>query len=222
MVNFTYVHRRSCPRRLLGPCSQRKAHLLRRRSTSHLNNGVKMLQMNFFYVTTTCCHSVTHPRPLNCVPIQRGALCRFLLCRTISNIPWNPRNCLDPSGLGPINEKIFILELKLHNFLYDISLLVRKLEGIPRLRVSSRRASLWLPFSRPTLELGWDSMHAIRLEYRRHQSFLFHRNHRYRRQILRLLVEGLKKIWVRWSFFCRLFVTRVNFLRIYLNFFVDY
>lgn len=31
---------------------------------------------NFFFLFKT------HPKPLNCVPIQRQALCRFLLCRT--------------------------------------------------------------------------------------------------------------------------------------------
>ena len=45
----------------------------------------------------------TYPRPLNCVPIQRGALYRSPFCRTISNIPWNLHNCLGPLWLWPMN-----------------------------------------------------------------------------------------------------------------------
>lgn len=57
-------------------------------------------------VNHLCDFYVTHPRPLNCVPIQRGALCRLLVCRTTSNIPWNPRSYLDLLLLSPIKNNI--------------------------------------------------------------------------------------------------------------------
>lgn len=67
------------------------------------------------------------------------------------------------------------------------NLLVERLEGILLMRVSSHHASLWLPTFRTIQLWGCYSMNVKRLEYHKHRSFRYHRNHRFRMQTLRLL-----------------------------------